>query len=118
MRGYDSAAVYTFPDFAPVASFDLPRQKQGEGVSIAATGRVRLSSEGAHSAVLQVSLPEDVRALVEPAPASATPGPTPVPSGEQQQPSGSSDVAIVLLGGTVVVIVGIAVLVARKRRTR
>jgi hypothetical protein len=57
VRGYDSAVICTFPGFSPVASVDLPRQQQGEGVSISRSGRILLSSEGVHSPVLEVSLP-------------------------------------------------------------
>jgi hypothetical protein len=118
VRGYDTAAIYSFPDFRPVASLDLPRQKQGEGVSIGSSGRIRLSSEGVNAPVLQVRLPEAVRAVVEPAPASASPGPMPVPAGDEQESSRSPRLALGLVGGTVVVIGGIAVLAARRRRTR
>lgn len=82
VRGYDTAAVYTFPGFRPVASFDLPRQKQGEGVSVGTSGRVRLSSEGVHSAVLQVDLPAAVRDVVEGVPSPpAGRSPTGTPAG-------------------------------------
>jgi hypothetical protein len=64
VRGYDTAAIYTFPGFRPVASVDLPRERQGEGVSISASGRIRLSSEGRNSPVLQVELPGQVRAAL------------------------------------------------------
>jgi hypothetical protein len=64
VRGYDTAVVYTFPGFRPVASLDLPRQKQGEGVSISASGRILLSSEGVHSPVLEVRLPAQVTAAL------------------------------------------------------
>ena len=75
VRGYDTAAIYSFPELRPVASLDLPRQRQGEGVSIGSSGRVRLSSEGRNSAVLEVSLPDAVRTVVEPV--AASPGPAP-----------------------------------------
>ncbi len=65
VRGYGMAAVYSFPDFRRLGSFSLPAQPQGEGISVGADGRIRLSSEGAHTPVLEVSLPADVRAAVE-----------------------------------------------------
>lgn len=61
VRGYGSAVVATFPAFVPVASLDLPAQEQGEGVSIGSSGRVRLSSEGVNSDVLQVKLPDELK---------------------------------------------------------
>jgi len=74
VRGYGGAEVLTFPGFRKVASFDLPAQQQGEGISVGPGGRIRLSSEGEHSAVLQVALPPDVRAVIGPV---RHPGPTP-----------------------------------------
>jgi hypothetical protein len=68
VRGYGTAAIYTFPGFVPVAPLDLPHQRQGEGVSIGDSGRIRLSSEGRNSAVLEVTLPSDVRAVLAGAP--------------------------------------------------
>jgi hypothetical protein len=74
VRGYDGAVVYTFPGFRPVASVELPRQRQGEGVSIGASGRIRLSSEGRNSPVLEVSLPASVTAAMSGA--TGTPSPS------------------------------------------
>jgi hypothetical protein len=78
VRGYDSAVIYTFPGFRPVASVDLPRQRQGEGVSISDSGRIRLSSEGRNSPVLEVALPAEVTAAM--AGASSTPAPSATPA--------------------------------------
>jgi hypothetical protein len=88
VRGYDTAVIYTFPAFRPVASLDLPRQKQGEGVSIGASGRIRLSSEGRNSAVLEVALPDEVTRAMTGATASpsASPDTEPGPTG-----TGSAD---------------------------
>ncbi|HEX4190133.1 MAG TPA: hypothetical protein VHZ06_03995 [Marmoricola sp.] len=66
IRGYDNAIIDTFPGFRQIAEVSLPYQQQGEGVSIGRTGRIRLSSEGVHSPVLQVRLPADVEALLHP----------------------------------------------------
>jgi len=62
VRGYGTALVATFPAFKPVALLDLPAQEQGEGVSIGTSGRIRLSSEGQNSEVLQIKLPAEVKA--------------------------------------------------------
>ena len=80
VRGYDGAVVYTFPGFQPVAAVDLPRQRQGEGVSIGTSGRIRLSSEGVHSAVLQADLPAEVVAAMAGRPASTSPSAAPTAS--------------------------------------
>ncbi|MCW2787403.1 MAG: hypothetical protein JWP74_3920 [Marmoricola sp.] len=66
VRGYGDAEILTYPGFRQVAFVNLPREQQGEGVSISRTGRIRLSSEGEHSPVLQVRLPASVRTLLHP----------------------------------------------------
>jgi hypothetical protein len=79
VRGPALAGVYTVPGFQRVTSFALPRQPQGEGISVGPTGLVRVSSEGAHTAVRQVSLPAAVATRIG-APVTPTPSPTPSPS--------------------------------------
>lgn len=116
VRGYDTAAIYSFPDFRPVASVDLPRQRQGEGVSISTSGRIRLSSEGRNSPVLQVELPAAVKAVVEPsAPIqSAKPGDD-MPADETSDSSVSP--ALVVGGGTLalLIVVGLGFVLVRRR---
>ncbi|MCW2806138.1 MAG: hypothetical protein JWQ93_93 [Marmoricola sp.] len=74
VRGPQRASVYSYPGFRRVGSFALPRQRQGEGVSVGPRSRIRLSSEGVRSAVRQVVVPAAVRARLQPAPApSASP---------------------------------------------
>ncbi len=113
VRGYGTALVATFPEFEPVAFVTLPAQEQGEGVSIGRNGRIRLSTEGANSEVLQISLPADVREQVR----ATTTGPPPnVPepvdqAGEDQ--GGPADRW--LFGGTVAVVL-LLVLAVRRRR--
>jgi hypothetical protein len=120
VRGYGTAAVYTFPGFAPVASLDLPRQRQGEGVSIGASGRIRLSSEGRNSPVLQVALSDALRAIVEPAPVGVEPSATPaVPdTAASESSSGRTDARTLALGGTLVVAVLAGAVVVLRRRNR
>lgn len=57
VRGLGLAGVYTVPRFRRLGGFQLPQQRQGEGVSVGPGGRIRLSSEGVGSAVRQVSIP-------------------------------------------------------------
>ena len=78
VRGYGGAEVLTFPGFKKVAAFDLPAQQQGEGVSVGPGGRVRLSTEGVHSAVLQITLPAEVRGLLRPVPPQRSSSPRPL----------------------------------------
>ncbi len=65
VRGYGTALIARFPSFTPVAFLTLPAQEQGEGVSIGSSGRIRLSSEGANSEVLQIALPGEVKAQLQ-----------------------------------------------------
>lgn len=62
LRGYGGASVFTFPGFELRGSVILPRQEQGEGLSVGPDGRVLLSSEGIGAEVLQVELPPGLTA--------------------------------------------------------
>lgn len=83
LRGYAAATLVTFPAFEVVGSFPLPRQKQGEGLSVGRDGRVLLSSEGVGADVIEIALPRDLVAAMAgtstgpPAPSSTGP---PAPS--------------------------------------
>ncbi len=76
VRGPGRASVYTFPGLKRLGSFLLPRQRQGEGVSVGPGSRVRLSTEGARSSVLQVSIPAVIRQRMRPASASPSASPS------------------------------------------
>ncbi|GAA4700285.1 hypothetical protein [Nocardioides conyzicola] len=87
VRGYSSAAVYSFPGHERLASFPLPSQDQGEGIAVGADDRLYLSSEGQSSEVLQMRLPTAAAAAMQPP--APTPTPTPTPTVEPQAaPSG------------------------------
>lgn len=127
VRGYGDAEVYTFPGFEPVGSFALPDQEQGEGVSIGPGGRVRISSEGEHSAVLQVTLPGAVRRAMEPraTPSPTAPATTPAVTAPESDPARSDDddgspfqLGPVIAGGIALTAVAIAVAGWRRRRRR
>ena len=55
LRDYGTAAIYSFPDHERLASFRLPSQQQGEGISVAEDGSVHINTEGPFSDVLQAS---------------------------------------------------------------
>lgn len=67
VRGYTSAAVYSFPDHERLDSFPLPQQEQGEGIAVGPDDRLYLSSEGQYAEVLRMRLPADVAAAMTPA---------------------------------------------------
>lgn len=71
LRNYGQAVVYTWPGLDRVGRFDLPAQRQGEGIAVAPDGQVLLSSEGEGAEVLKVALPFD-----EPSERAAEPGPS------------------------------------------
>ena len=82
LRSYATATVFSFPGFEARGTFDLPEQRQGEGVSVSPGGRVLLSSEGVGAEVVQVDVPprltRDTPPTAAPDPAgsgSATPAP-------------------------------------------
>jgi hypothetical protein len=107
LRTYGTATVYTFPGFAPIGTVRLPQQRQGEGISVSRTGRVLISTEGAHSDVLQVSLPA---ALTDP---SATPTAAPAdPSAGAPGPTNARPLTrtVTQWGWTVLVAAGVGLL--------
>jgi hypothetical protein len=81
LRTYAAASAYTFPGFAPIGTVQLPRQPQGEGISVARDGRVLVSSEGVRSPVLQVTLPATFTSR------SATPSASPLPERPEPTPA-------------------------------
>ena len=58
LRSLGQASLYTYPDLELVRRFSLPAQRQGEGVSFGPRDRLRLSSEGQGTAVLEMALPD------------------------------------------------------------
>jgi hypothetical protein len=58
VRNYAVAVVYAFPSLEELDQLSLPHQEQGEGLAVDADGSLLLGSEGPHSDVLRVPLPE------------------------------------------------------------
>lgn len=117
LRGYATATLFTFPGFEAVASFPLPRQRQGEGLSVGRDGRVLLSSEGVGEAVHEIELPAGgdegpARSAATPEP---EPGPAPRPDriGASDAPWGWWSAGALGLGALSVVL-----LLLRQRRRR
>jgi hypothetical protein len=113
VRGYGSALVATYPAFKPLGYFNLPNQEQGEGVSVGTNSRVRLSSEGVHSRVLQVRLPAEILAKLRPPTKPVTP--VTAAASDHGGGSDSGEAWPWLLGGVLGVGV-LAALVTRRRR--
>lgn len=84
LRSYTTGYVYSTAG-KRLASFELPKQKQGEGIAYAPGGKsLLLSSEGAGSSVLRLKLSDVVKGST----ASASPGRTPTPSSTELGGSG------------------------------
>jgi hypothetical protein len=92
VRNYSTAVVYAWPSLQPVGSFPLPRQQQGEGISVAADGRIYVSSEGTHAPVLEVTMPARLEAAVRPQVSAGpdTPAPSASAGADSSGPVGSS----------------------------
>lgn len=80
IRGYLSAVVYDWPSMRKVASLALPQQPQGEGIAVAPSGTVYVSSEGLHSDVLRVPLSARLGELVTPSASMSSSPPSSPPS--------------------------------------
>lgn len=122
VRGYGAASVYTFPAFHDVGSFGLPRQRQGEGISIGPADRIRLSSEGAAAPVLQIRVPEGLAYTVgvPGATAPVTPSSRPTAAPDEPEPgtaqrSSGDDRGWLWWAVPGVLVVGAAGLVLRRR---
>ena len=98
-----------------MGTFALPRQRQGEGLSVGPGGRLRISTEGVGTAVQQVALPPEIaRAMRAPDPAAAGPS-TPPPSRPAEDTDASSTwLAWSLAGAAVLVAVGVALGLTRR----
>ena len=117
LRSYGTASAYTFPGFQQVGSVRLPSQPQGEGISVSATGRVLVGSEGVRSAVLQVRLPP---ALTAPPRTPVTQRPAPLPAAQPEDGPGTtrSRGDWWAIGGVAVLMVLGGVLTVRNSRVR
>ena len=126
VRGYGSATVYAWPSLQPVATFDLPAQRQGEGIAVA-RGRVGLPLVGGSpvARARRSPLPDAVRRAMSRASPSPSPSPSAAPSSAGADPaspttaardSTSTDVWPWALGGLVVV--GAILVLLRSLRPR
>lgn len=65
VRGYGSVhVVSSSPGWRTVGRFALPRQEQGEAISVGPGDRIRITSEGRHARVLEVAMPGWLRSRV------------------------------------------------------
>lgn len=64
IRNYVRAAIYSWPSMQRVGFFQLPEQRQGEGMAVDSGSYVDLSSEGLSQPVLRLELPRSLRRAV------------------------------------------------------
>ncbi|GGF41908.1 hypothetical protein GCM10011519_14670 [Marmoricola endophyticus] len=57
LRGYGTASVYAVPGWRLLGAVELPKQPQGESLSVGPGDRVRVGSEGVRQPILEVRLP-------------------------------------------------------------
>lgn len=81
LRTYSAASVYSFPGFRLIRTVRLPKQRQGEGISVSARGRILISSEGVHSKVTRVWLPNKLAKRVTASASAPGAGASPPDSG-------------------------------------
>lgn len=117
LRGYGSASVYTFPALNLVGTVRLPKQPQGEGISVSSTGRVLVGSEGLHADVLRLSLPHRLTSG-PPSATQAGPGRS-APAGESTHSRDAGDWAgIGLVAAAIAAIAYLFVRAGRRRGRR
>ncbi|WP_104105584.1 hypothetical protein [Nocardioides sp. 616] len=117
LRNYTSAFVYTFPDLELVGEIPLPRQQQGEAVTVTADGEVLVGTEGQFTDVLRVPLPDSVTAAMTRAAPSAAPSAPVSPGPEDGTPEQAPEPgwAWLLNAGIAVLIAGLLVRAVRPR---
>lgn len=91
LRDYGSATVYRWPSLEEVGEFELPDQRQGEGIAVDADGAVYLSSEGPNQEVLRVALPAAVQDELAGAAERPTDDRAAEPGEDGQQVDGAAD---------------------------
>lgn len=76
IRTYLDVTYYRFPSWLPITTQQLPLEAQGESVTVAPDGHhLWIGSEGVHSKVLSVAIPDVRRVRPPPAQHVTTPGP-------------------------------------------
>jgi hypothetical protein len=65
LRGYSTATFYRWPSLERIDDIPLPDQEQGEGIAVGPDGQVFVSSEGQHSEVLRIALPQWLRDRID-----------------------------------------------------
>lgn len=122
IRDYVDATILSWPALEEIATFELPDQEQGEAIAADSRGRLYVSSEGQHSAVLRVALPPRVRAAMAAPTAPTAPSAPATPRTDvPQQPSaadaaGSGTPRWALAGAGALVLLVAAGALARRRR--
>ena len=118
VRGYFSAALYTFPGFQRLGSFPLPAQRQGESLSVGPAGRIRIGTEGDHARVLQVALPSGLTRALAPSASPSRAGDTSAPSRQDGPVDDTVRGPFWAVFGAIAVGLGAMAVIARRRGAR
>ena len=118
VRGYFSAALYTFPGFQRLGSFALPAQRQGESLSVGPAGRIRIGTEGDHARVLQITLPRDLARALAPSAPRTRADDNSAPPRQDGPVEDHSEAPFWAVLGTIAVGLAAMAGIARRRRTR
>jgi hypothetical protein len=118
VRGYFSAALYTFPGFQRLGSFALPAQRQGESLSVGPAGRIRIGTEGDHARVLQIALPADLARVLAPSAPPSRADDTSAPSRQDGPVDDTGQGPFWAVFGAIAVGLGAMAVIARRRGAR
>ncbi len=118
VRDYSSATIYDWPSLARVATFDLPAQRQGEGIAVGPDDTLYLSSEGSHAPVVATRLPAEVRRAMAADTASPSPSSSDASSSDPSEPTDavSHDAWPWVVGGLLAVVAGVVLVRALRPR--
>jgi hypothetical protein len=119
IRTYFGAYFYTFPGWHPLAQRNLPNQRQGESVAAPDRTTLWIGSEGEHSRVIAVRVPD----LTPPGPTTSTTAPSnPVGSdaggveADDEHRQQLKSRAVLVGGGALALLAIVAVVIAMRWR--
>ena len=128
LRTYAEARVYRLPSWDLVGSFRLPRQEQGESVAALPSGETLLAgSEGSPALIDVVPVPQRVLDALSSEQSGPTETATPEPEAEPAPADAASaddsgplreQLTWVIVGGAALLVVAVALLLVRARRSR
>jgi hypothetical protein len=100
VRTYFAAYFYAFPSWRPLGARELPPQQQGESVAVPAGGdQIWVGSEGVHSRVLAVPVPDLTRDRTPTSAPPASAGPSATSEADEKHRDQVKSRAVLVGGG-------------------